>query len=474
LQFIRCATTFTKLFMSTAVSVRRAREFFATGVTRPLAFRREQLEQLAAALEQHEARLLSALQSDLGKSPYQALSSEFGPVRAEIRQALRQLSRWAAPSRRRTPWLVAPAQGWVQPEPFGVALILGPWNYPLQLLLAPLVSAIAAGNAVILKPSELAPRTAEVLTTMVAATFPAEYITMINGGAEVAEALLQEKFDKIFFTGSPRVGRLVMAAAARHLTPVTLELGGKCPTIVCADAKVELAARRIAWGKFLGAGQTCVAPDHVHVHRSLREPFLRALKSSLLEFYGPDPRRSADYGRIAHERHFDRLMNFLGDGKVFHGGEHHRQELYLAPTILTEIVPDSAVLQEEIFGPVLPVLEFDDLSEVVTRLQAAPTPLALYLFTQDRELERKLIAQVRSGGACVNDVISQMTGTNLPFGGLGESGFGVGHGRAGFEAFSHRRSILRRATWLDLPFRYPPARLSIAALKRALKFLLRD
>ena len=459
--------------MQSTDTVRRARDYFATGVTRPLAFRREQLQKLAAALQQHEPAILAALQADLGKSPYQSLSSELGLVHAEINHAMRHLASWACPSRRRTPWLVAPARGWVQPEPFGVVLILGPWNYPVQLLLSPLVSAIAAGNAVILKPSELAPRTAEALTAMIDATFSSEYITTVNGGPEVAEALLQEKFDKILFTGSTRVGRLVMSAAARHLTPLTLELGGKCPAIVCADSKVELAASRIVWGKFLGAGQTCVAPDHVRVHRSIREPFLNALKKALLEFYGPDPKLSADYGRIVNAKHLSRLINYLSEGKIFHGGDHDSGQLYLAPTILTDVQPDAIVMQEEIFGPLLPVLEFDDLDETVKQLQASPTPLALYLFTEDRAVEEKVLAKVRSGGVCVNDVISQMVGTGLPFGGLGESGFGTYHGRAGFDAFSHQRSVLRRGTWMDLPFRYPPARLSVTTLKRALKFLLR-
>ena len=459
--------------MPVTATVRRARDFFATGATRPLAFRREQLQKLSTALQQYEPVILAALQADLGKSPYQTLSTELGLVQAEINHALRHLARWAAPANRRTPWFVAPAQGWVQPEPFGVALIVGTWNYPVQLLLSPLVSAIAAGNTAILKPSELAPRTAEVLTALVTEFFSPEYITAVNGGSEIAEALLQEKFGKIFFTGSARVGRIVMAAAARQLTPVTLELGGKCPAIVCADAKVELAARRIVWGKFLNAGQTCVAPDHVRVHRNVREPFLLAMKQALLEFYGPDPRRSFDYGRIVNQKHFNRQLNYLGDGKIFHGGESHAQELYLAPTILTAVPPDAAVMQEEIFGPVLPVLEFDDLTKTIAELQVAPTPLALYLFTENRTLENKIISEVRSGGVCVNDVIAHMIGTGLPFGGLGESGFGSYHGRAGFDAFSHQRAVLRRTTWLDLPFRYPPARLAYTSLKRALKFLLR-
>lgn len=460
--------------MSFVAQVQRSRAFFNTGATRSLDFRREQLEKLSLALEQHEAELLAALQIDLGKSPYQSISSELGLVHTEIRQALRQLNRWMAPLRHRTPWLVAPASGWLQAEPLGVALILGPWNYPVQLLLAPLVSAIAAGNVIVLKPSELAPHTANVLTKLLAKTFAEDYVTVINGGADMAEQLLQERFDKIFFTGSTRVGRLVMAAAARHLTPVTLELGGKCPAIVCADAKIELAARRIAWGKFLSAGQTCVAPDHVRVHRSVREPFLHALQKAVTEFYGVDPQRSSDYGRIVNRQHFERLVQYLSGGKVAYGGQQDVANLYLAPTILTDVKPDAALLQEEIFGPVLPVLEFDDLNHLVAELKSKPTPLALYLFTENRATERELIANIRSGGVCVNDVISQMIGTNLPFGGLGESGFGSYHGHAGFKAFSQQRSVLRRATWLDLPFRYPPQKLSVASLKRSLSFLFRD
>ncbi len=460
--------------MSFAAQVQRSRAYFATGVTRPLEFRREQLRKLSFALQHHEAELLAALQSDLGKSPYQSISSELGLVHAEIHQALRKLKCWAAPVRRRTPWLVAPASGWVQAEPLGVALILGPWNYPVQLVLAPLVSAIAAGNVIVLKPSELAPRTAAALTKLLTETFAEEYVAVVNGGPAVAEQLLQERFDKIFFTGSTRVGRLVMAAAARHLTPVTLELGGKCPAIVCADAKIELAARRIAWGKFLGAGQTCVAPDHVRVQRSVREPFLRALQKAVIEFYGADPQQSSDYGRIVNRQHFERLVQYLSDGKVAHGGQHDAANLYLAPTIITDVKSDAAVLQEEIFGPVLPVLEFDDLTEVVAELETKPTPLAVYVFTENRATERKLIANIRSGGVCVNDVISQMIGTNLPFGGVGESGFGSYHGLAGFATFSQQRSVLRRATWLDLPFRYPPQKLSVASLKRSLSFLFRD
>ena len=460
--------------MNFTAALAAQRQYFQSGATRPLAFRRMQLEKLSAALDRHEAPLLAALAADLRKSAYQAYATELGVVQAEIRTALKHLTRWATRLRCRTPWLVAPARGWVQPEPFGLVLIIGPWNYPLNLLLAPLVSAIAAGNCAVLKPSELAPHTASALTALMRETFAAEFVSVVHGGADVAAGLLRERFDKIFFTGSTRVGRAVLAGAAPHLTPVTLELGGKCPAIVCADAPVELAARRIAWGKFLNAGQTCVAPDFVLVPRGVRERFVAALIKSLREFYGEDARRSTDYGRIVNERHFARLVNYLRDGKVVHGGAHNAQTLFIAPTILTDVLAESPVMQEEIFGPILPVMEFEKLEDALTLLRGKPAPLALYVFTGQRLTETRVLAEVRSGGVCVNDVISHMIGTNLPFGGLGESGFGAYHGRSGFEAFSHQRSILRRGTWLDLPFRYPPQRLSLATLKRSFKYLLRD
>lgn len=453
--------------------VGRQRAYFQTGATRPLEFRRGQLQNLVAGLERHETDLLAALGKDLSKSPFQGCATELGLLHAEIRHALKNLSRWTKPVRGRTPWFVAPARGWVQPEPFGVALILGPWNYPLQLLLMPLVGAIAAGNCAVLKPSELAPHTAEAVAKLVRETFAENFIAAINGGADAAAALLCERFDKIFFTGSTRVGRLVMAAAAKNLTPVTLELGGKCPVIVCADAAIEQAARRIAWGKFLNAGQTCVAPDFAVVQRGIFEKFADGLKKAVRKFYGLDASKCSDYGRIVNAQHFERLTNYLRDGKVVFGGEPDAKNLFFPPTLLAGVSTDSPVMQEEIFGPILPVLVFEHLDEALALLKGRPTPLALYLFTRDRVTEARVLAETRSGGACVNDVVSHMIGSGLPFGGLGESGMGAYHGGAGFEAFSHRRAVLRRATWLDTPFRYPPQKVSLAGLKRALHLLLR-
>jgi len=453
--------------------VLRQRNHFRSGQTRPLSFRRHQLERLSQALVSNERAILDAVHADLGKSPEQAYASEIGLVQAEIDCASKNLTCWAAPKRGSTPLLVAPARGWIQPEPFGVCLIFSAWNYPVQLLLSPLVSAIAAGNCAVLKPSELSPRTAEVMATLIRQTFHVDHVCVVNGGVDVAESLLRERFDKIFFTGSTNAGRAVMAAAATHLTPVTLELGGKCPAIVCDDAQIELAAKRIAWGKFMNAGQTCVAPDFVLVQRGSRDRFLTALKTSVRGFYGDDASKSTDYGRIVNRRHFDRVIRYLKDGKIVFGGEHDADDLFIAPTVLMDLPEDCSALREEIFGPVLPVVEYDVLDEAISSLKERPAPLALYLFTNDRSVERSVLRDITSGGVCINDVVSHTVGTSLPFGGRGESGIGAYHGKTGFDAFSHQRTIVRKATWLDLPFRYPPTKVKFEALKRAMRFMLR-
>jgi aldehyde dehydrogenase (NAD+) len=455
-----------------AATVERQRAFFRSGATRPLEFRRQQLQQLHDAIQTREPALLQALQADLGKSAYQAYATEIGLVLSELRHARRHLPAWMKPRRRRTPLAAWPARGFTQPEPYGVALILGPWNYPFQLLFSPLVGAIAAGNCSILKPSEFAPHTASAVAELVTATFSPDYVAAVSGGREVAETLLREKFDAIFFTGSTRVGKLVMAAAARHLTPVTLELGGKCPCLVCADAPPDLAARRIAWGKFMNAGQTCVAPDFVLVERQLRDPLVAALKRVLVEFYGPDPRQSPDYGRIINRQHFERLAAYLACGKVVHGGQLDPRELYFAPTILTDLPPDAPALHEEIFGPILPVLDFTSFDEALALLRDRPIPLALYLFTRDSRIQRRVLAETRSGGLCINDTVTHMIGKDLPFGGLGESGLGACHGKASFDCFTHQRSVLRRSLVVDPRLRYPPQRVALQTLKRAYRFLL--
>ncbi|RME94936.1 MAG: aldehyde dehydrogenase [Verrucomicrobia bacterium] len=452
--------------------LQRQRAFFDAGKTRNVAFRRERLGALQSALEAHEAELLKALHADLRKSPTEAYVTELAYLHAEIRHALRHVKSWMKPQRRRTPPLTWPSRAWTQPEPLGMVLILGPWNYPVQLLLVPLVGAIAAGNCAVLKPSEHAPATAKALQRMIGRTFAPEHVTLVQGGRETAEALLRERFDKIFFTGGATVGRAVMAAAARHLTPVTLELGGKSPCIVCADAPLQVAARRIVWGKFLNAGQTCVAPDFVWADQRIVQPLLEEIAHAIRAFYGEDPGQSPDYGRIINRAHFDRLCGYLRDGHVVIGGQHNAADLYMAPTVLTGTSLDSSVMQEEIFGPILPVLSFQSLEEVLAELHRRPTPLALYLFTRDRATQRRVLSGTRSGGVCLNDTVLHLTPKDLPFGGLDESGFGAYHGRASFDCFSHQRSVLRRGFLFDSRRRYPPQRLSLAALKRVMKWLM--
>ncbi len=453
--------------MDLAALIARQRQHFASGVTRPQAWRRAQLRQLRTAITRREAALLEALHADLRKPPQEAYTAEIGYVLGEIDHALRHLATWTAPSRRRLPLLAWPGRATVQTEPYGVALILGPWNYPFQLLFSPLVGALAAGNCAVLKPSEFAPRTSAVIAQLVADTFPTEMLAVVEGDHGVATDLLRQRFDTIFFTGSTTVGQAVMAAAAPHLTPVTLELGGKCPAIVCADAAVEVAARRLAWGKFLNAGQTCVAPDFVAVDRRVRGALVDALHKTVQEFYGKDPRQSADYARIVNRRHFDRLTTLAPDAAS------DAADLYIAPTIVNEIGWDHPLMQEEIFGPILPVLEFDNLDEVTTPLRERPTPLALYLFTNDSARQERLTAAIRSGGVCINDTVIHLAGKDLPFGGLGASGMGTYHGRASFDCFSHPRAVVSRPTAFDLRFRYPPPKLSLARLKKLWPWLMR-
>ncbi len=450
--------------------IARQREFFRSGQTAARDFRRDRLIALRDAIEASEDTLLAALHADLRKNPHEAYAAEIGYTLGEIRQALKHLDRWMKPQRRKAPWLAWPATAEVRREPFGVALIVGPWNYPLQLLLAPLVSAIAAGNTAVLKPSELAPNTSAAVAELIRETFEENSVACVEGGRETSEALLREKFDKIFFTGGTAIGREVMAAAAKHLTPVTLELGGKSPCIVAADAPVEVTARRIVWGKFMNAGQTCVAPDFVLVQRDIAASLVDAMKSALRDFYGEDPQRSADYGRIVNERHFKRLVSLLEDGRILHGGGSDAADQYIEPTLLGDITWDSPVMRDEIFGPVLPVIEYDRIDDILPKLNDQPPPLALYLFTTDAAMREKVLARTRSGGVCVNDTVSHIIGRDLPFGGVGESGMGSYHGRAGFECFTHERAVMCRKFSPDPAFRYPPPKASLAALRKMMKW----
>jgi aldehyde dehydrogenase (NAD+) len=397
---------------------------------------------------------LQAAKADLGRPAFEAYF-EIATI-AEINLALKNLQTWAKPQRVKSSIDQFPSSAWIQPDPLGVVLIIGPWNYPFQLMMLPLVGAIAAGNCAMLKPSEHAPQTSRVVAELITDTFDPSYIAVTEGDASVSEQLLAEKFDHIFFTGGTAIGRIVMAAAAQHLTPVTLELGGKSPCIVDSDIHLDRAAKRIAWGKFINNGQTCVAPDYLLVQQQIASDLVDRIKHYLHEFYGDDPAHSPDYGRIIHRRHFDRLVAFLDRGQIVLGGDYRPDELYLAPTLLDGVGWDDPVMQEEIFGPILPILTYDTIEEAIELVNARPKPLALYFFSRDRQKQDRILQATSSGGVCINDTVMQVGVNTLPFGGVGESGIGSYHGKASFNTFSHFKSVLKRDFWLDLGWRYAP------------------
>lgn len=432
------------------------RAFFATGKTRAAAFRRHALDTLREALCAREAQLCAALREDLHKSPFEGYMCEIGLVKSEIDYMRRNLTRLARPRRVKTPLAQFSAQSFVEAEPLGVSLIMSPWNYPVLLSLDPLVGAIAAGCCAVVKPSAYAPCTSRVLKELLEGCFPPEYIAVVEGGRAENEALLEQQFDSIFFTGSVAVGKLVMEKAARWLTPVTLELGGKSPCIVDETAELPLAARRIVFGKYLNAGQTCVAPDYVLCQESVRDELLERMQEEITEQFGASPLENPDYGRIVNERHYRRLMGLTGSGRTVCGGAGRAETLQIAPTVLADVSPDSPVMQEEIFGPILPVLTYKTLGEAIDFVNARPRPLALYLFTTDKSAERRVLRGCRFGGGCVNDTVIHLATSAMGFGGVGESGMGSYHGQRSFDTFTHYKSIVRKANWIDLGIRYQP------------------
>ena len=432
------------------------RAFFAAGRTLPVAARLEALRALRDALRAMEGEINDALRADLGKSPTESYMCETGMALSELNHMLRHVRRYARPIRARTPLAQFCAASYQLASPYGVALVMSPWNYPLMLALEPLTDAIAAGNTVVLKPSAYAPRTSQALEKLIARALPPEWAFTVTGGRAENAMLLDCAFDYIFFTGGVGVGRLVMEKAARNLTPVTLELGGKSPCIVDRTADLELAARRIAFGKFLNCGQTCVAPDYVYCDEAVRAPLVEALKRAVAAQYGERPLENPDYGRIVNRKHFDRLNGLIERGHVAFGGERDAASLRIAPTILDPASFDDAAMAEEIFGPVLPVLTYRTLDEALEQIDRRPHPLALYFFSADRAAQRRVMSRARFGGGCINDTVIHLATANMPFGGVGESGMGGYHGRAGFETFTHRKSIVDKKTWLDLPMRYQP------------------
>lgn len=448
--------------------IQRQRDWFGTGQTKPVEFRLEQLHKLRQAIGKYQPALLEALKADLNKPPFEAFAFEVSATQ-ELTYAIKHLRSWVKPQKVPVSIEQRPAKAQIYPEPLGVVLIISPWNYPFGLVLSPLVGAIAAGNCAVIKPSELAPQTSRVMAELIQDTFDPAYITVVEGGVEVSQALLEEKFDHIFFTGGTAIGKIVMAAAAKHLTPVTLELGGKSPCIVDREIHLEHAARRIAWGKFVNAGQTCVAPDYLLVDRTIKPALVEAIKAKIQEFYGDDPAQSPDFGRIINPKQFARLAELLHSGNIVTGGQTDPKSLYIAPTLLEGVSPEDPVMQEEIFGPILPILEYDDLNEAISLINAKPKPLALYIFSKNRQIQERILQATSSGGVCINDTIMQVGVSTLPFGGVGESGIGSYHGKASFDTFSHYKSVLVKPFWLDLKWRYAPYEGKLDFLKRILK-----
>ena len=406
---------------------------------------------------------------DLHKSRFESYATEIGFVLAEITCAVKHLGQWMKRRRKPTPLFLFPSKSYILHEPYGVALIVSPWNYPFQLLATPLVSAVAAGNCAVVKPSSLAQNTNEILAKIISNAFAPEHVAIAAADNSETEHYLAERFDYIFYTGSVEYGKHVMAAAARNLTPVTLELGGKSPCIVDRDAETAAAARRIVWGKFTNCGQTCIAPDYILAHRDIKQELIRKLKEEIARQFGPDPKQSPDYPRVVNEAHFARLVSLLGDGNIVAGGDHDESDLYIAPTLLENTAPESRVMQEEIFGPLLPILEFTDTTEAIRFVNGREKPLALYYFSGNKQKARDVLASTSSGGACINDVMVHFANTRLPFGGAGNSGTGNYHGRYGFETFSHVRAVMRTPVWPDINLKFAPYGNKLKWVKRFLK-----
>lgn len=449
--------------------IQKQRAFFSTGKTKNIDFRLEQLARLKKAVKDRESQIIKALKQDLNKSEFEAYATEIGFLYEEINSMMKHLQTWAKPKKVKTPITHAGASSYIYPEPYGTALIIAPWNYPFQLQLAPLVGAMGAGNCAVLKPSELTPAVASLLSELVRSTFDKEYVTVIEGGVETSQALLEEKWDYIFFTGSVAVGRIVMQAAAKHLTPVTLELGGKSPAIVEEDANLEIAAKRIVWGKFTNAGQTCVAPDYLLIHSKVKDEFIRLFQRYITEFYGENPLESEQYSRIVSERHFQRLAGFLNDGKTMIGGQYNQGNLSISPTLLDGVTWDCPIMEDEIFGPILPVMEFHSFEEIVGHVRHSPNPLALYYFSESSQKQERILQSISFGGGCINDTIMHLANPNLPFGGVGNSGIGSYHGKSSFDVFTHHKSVLKQTSKIDPPFRYPSFKYGLKFLKKIFK-----
>ncbi|MCD8916093.1 aldehyde dehydrogenase [Staphylococcus simulans] len=445
--------------------------YYRTQITKDIKYRRKQLKSLKRAIIQYENQILAALHLDLGKNKVEAYATEIGMVLKSINTARKDIHKWAKTKQVNTPLYLFPSKSYIKKEPLGTVLIIGPFNYPVQLVFEPLIGAIAAGNTAIVKPSELTPNVASVISKIIEEAFESAYVTTVEGGVEETQSLLQHRFDHIFFTGSERVGRIVYEAASRHLTPVTLELGGKSPVIIDETANLKVASERVALGKFINAGQTCVAPDYVLIHESVQEEFIKALQGTINEFYGKEPDKSSDYGRIVNARHFDRLQALIDDNKdqIVIGGQTHAPSRYIAPTIIKDVHADNPTMQEEIFGPILPLLTYQTFDEAVEFIQARKRPLSLYLFSEDENNTDRVLNELSFGGGAINDTLMQLANPNLPFGGVGASGFGKYHGKYSFYTFTHEKSYIYKTTRLESGLVFPPYKGKFSYIKNLFK-----
>ncbi|MDU3866457.1 MAG: aldehyde dehydrogenase [Clostridium perfringens] len=451
--------------------INKQREYFSTGETKDINFRIEKLKKLRDVLKSEEEKVFEALKKDLMKSSFESYVTEVAMVYDEINMHIKNIKKWSKKRRVKTPLVQFPAKSFIQLEPYGVVLIIGPLNYPFMLTMDPLIGAIAAGNTAVIKPSESAPETSKILKEILEKVFDEKYVLHVNPerGKEVVEELLKEKFDYIFFTGSATVGKIVMKAASQYLTPVTLELGGKSPCIIDKDCKLELAARRIVWGKLLNSGQTCVAPDYLYVHKDIEEEFIKKLEEEIKNQFGDNPLESKDYSKMVNEREFNRVLSYIDKEKLVFGGNYNRKTFQIEPTILKNVTWNDPVMEREIFGPIFPILPFENLDEVIRLVNSKDKPLAIYYFSEDKNKIEKVLNSTSSGGVTINDTLVHVSSSYLPFGGVGNSGMGEYHGKYSFDLFSNKKGVMNRKTFLDLKIRYAPFQNKLTIVKKIMK-----
>ncbi len=432
------------------------KNYFYRGETKSISFRLDQLRKLKNSIKEREEDLIKALYEDLGKPSFEAYATEIGYVLDSIRYMMKHLKSWAKVKKVKTPFIHFGAKSYIYSEPYGTVLIIGPFNYPFQLLIEPLIGAMASGNCMVLKPSENTPYTSNIIKNMIKEKFDEKYISVIEGGVGTTSSLIHAPFDYIFFTGSIKVGKIVMEAASKNLVPITLELGGKSPCIIEESANLDIAAQRVVWGKFLNVGQTCVAPDYLLVHKNVKKEVLKKIKQTIRTFYGENPSVSKDYGKIVNEKAFNRLIHLIDKNKVVIGGEYNKEDLYIGPTIIDEVNWEDPIMEDEIFGPILPIIEYEDLNSIIQMINERPKPLALYLFTENKKIKEKVIRSISFGGGCINDTLSHVASPYIPFGGVGTCGIGSYHGKYSFDVFSHKKSVMKKTTKFNLKEMYPP------------------